>query len=143
MPNPNVKPIGHGGAKWKDRAGSASGVYRDGIQQTSKNWASAAQAGNAAWKQGVSNAVSGDRFARGVSAAGNDTWKSNALAKGPDRYTQGVGVAEPKYVKNAAPYYDAISRVNLPERGARGSQQNYGRVAPIGQALHQLKTGSK
>jgi hypothetical protein len=118
MPNPNVKPIGHGGAKWKDRAGSASGVYRDGISQTNKNWATAAQ-------------------------AGNDAWKSNALAKGPDRYTQGVGVAEPKYVKNAAPYYDAISRVNLPERGARGSQSNYGRVAPIGQALHQLKTGSK
>jgi hypothetical protein len=143
MPNPTVKPIGQGGSKWKDRAGSASGVYKDGVQQTTKNWASAAQAGSAAWKQGVTAAVAGDRFAKGVSAAGNETWKSNTIAKGPDRYTQGVGVAEPKYVKNAAPYYSAISSVSLPERGARGSQQNYGRVAPIGQALHQLKMGSK
>jgi len=143
MPNPVVKPIGAGGAKWKDRAGSASGVYKDGVSQTTKNWASAASAANGAWKQGVTQAASQDRFAKGVNEAGNDAWKSNTLSKGPDRYSQGVGIAEPKYVKNAAPYYSAIGSINLPERGPRGSSQNYGRVAPIGQALHQLKTGSR
>jgi len=143
MPNPVVKPIGHGGAKWKDRAGSASGVYKDGVQSTGKNWASSAQAANGAWKAGVTTAASQDRFSKGVGAAGNETWKQATLTKGPDRYSTGVSFAEPKYVKNAAPYYSAISAINLPERGPRGSAQNYQRVAPIGQALHQLKTGSK
>ncbi len=140
---PIVKSIQHGADKWKNRAGSASGVYKDGIQQTQKSWEAAAGAAEPAWKAGVATASAAGRFGKGVHAAGNSAWKDNALAKGPDRYSQGVAIAEPKYLKGAAPYYSAIGSLNLPERGPRGSQQNYGRVAPIGQALHSLKMGSK
>jgi hypothetical protein len=139
--SPIVKSIQHGGAKWKDRAGSAAGVYKDGVQNTQKNWAASAGAAAPAWKAGTAAAAQGGRFEKGVAKAGNETWKNAALTKGPDRYTSGVAFAEPKYVTNAAPFYDAIGRVSLPERGPKGSAANYGRVQPIGAALHQLKLG--
>jgi hypothetical protein len=139
MPVPTVKPISLGASKWKDRAASASGVYRDGVQQTTKNWQTAASAAEPAYKAGVTAAANAGRYGKGIAKAGNDKWKHNTIAKGPDRFAQGVGIAEPAYSAGAAPFYEAIARTDLPQRGPKGSEQNYQRTAPIGKALHQLK----
>src|SRR5262249_31373026 len=57
-----------------------------------------------AYKQGVTAAANAGRFGKGVAKAGNDKWKANTLAKGPERFSQGVQIAEPAYSAGAQPY---------------------------------------
>jgi hypothetical protein len=140
MPPPTIRPLGHVAAKWKRRAGSAGEEYTQGVQSTSKDWAASASAAEPAYKQGVTAAANAGRFGKGVARAGHAKWKTNATAKGPARFSQGVEMAEGDYTKGFAPFHEAIGRTDLPQRGPRGAEANYGRVSGIGKALHQLKT---
>lgn len=140
MPTPHIKPLSQIASKWKRRAGSAGDEYKQGVEGTSKDWAAAAGAAEGAYKQGVTAAANAGRYGKGVTRVGNAKWKANASAKGPMRYSQGVDLAEPDYQKGFAPYAEAISRTDIPQRGPRGSDGNYGRVSGIGKALHALKT---
>jgi len=140
MPPPSIRGLGVVASKWKRRAGSAGDEYAQGIAGTSKDWAGATAAGEAAYKQGVTTAANAGRFGKGVARAGTAKWKANATAKGPARFSQGVELAEGDYQKGFAPFHEAIGRTDLPQRGPRGSESNYGRVSGIGKALHQLKT---
>jgi len=140
MPPPTIRALGSVASKWKRRAGSAGEEYTTGVQSTSKDWAGAAGAAEGAYKQGVTTAANAGRFGKGVARAGTAKWKANASAKGPARFAQGVEMAEGDYQKGFAPFHEAIGRTDLPQRGPRGSESNYGRVSGIGKALHQLKT---
>lgn len=140
MPTPTVRPLGNVAAKWKRRASSAGEEYSQGVQNTSKDWAGAASAAEGAYKQGVTAAATAGRFGKGVARAGTAKWKANATAKGPARFSQGVELGEGDYQKGFAPFHEAIGRTDLPQRGPRGAEANYGRVSGIGKALHQLKT---
>jgi len=140
MPPPTIKSLGAVSQKWKRRAGSAGDEYRQGVEGTSKDWASSASASEPAYKAGVTAAASAGRFGKGIARAGSAKWKANAAAKGPMRFSQGVEMAEGDYTKGFAPFHEAIGRTDLPQRGMRGSESNYARVSGIGKALHQLKT---
>lgn len=140
MATPTIRALGSVASKWKRRAGSAGEEYAQGVASTSKDWAGAAGAAEAAYKQGVTAAAGAGRFGKGVARAGTAKWKANATSKGPVRFSQGVELAEGDYQKGFAPFHEAIGRTDLPQRGPRGSESNYGRVSGIGKALHQLKT---
>jgi hypothetical protein len=140
MPNPTIRPLGAVASKWKRRAGSAGDEYRQGVEGTTKSWAASASASEPAYKQGVTAAANAGRFGKGIARAGDANWKTNASMKGPARFSQGVDMAEGDYQKGFAPFHEAIGRTDLPQRGPRGSEANYGRVSGIGKALHQLKT---
>lgn len=139
MPVPTVKSLGSVAAKWKRRAGTAGDEYKQGVEGTSKSWHASTAASEPAYKAGVAAAATAGRFGKGVARAGDAKWKHNASMKGPMRFAQGVEMAEGDYTKGFAPFHEAIGRTDLPQRGMRGSDANYGRVSNIGKALHQLK----
>jgi hypothetical protein len=141
MPPAIVPATGAVAAKWARRAASAAGEYEEGIRSTGKSWAGAAKAAERNYQQGVTAAATAGRFGKGVERAGDAKWKKNATEKGPARFSQGVGVAQPEYASGVGPYLEAIGRVDLPPRGPAGSEGNYSRVAAIGKALRQLKQG--
>jgi hypothetical protein len=141
MPPSIVPPVGRVAEKWARRAASASGEYEQGVQQTPKSWAAAAGAAEKNYVAGVNAAAAAGRFGKGVAKAGDVKWKKNATEKGPMRYAQGVGVAQQDYAGQVGPYLEVIGRTDLPPRGPVGSEANYGRVAVLGKALRQAKTG--
>jgi hypothetical protein len=86
-------------------------------------------------------AAAADSFAKGVTKAGTDKWKSKALQKGPGRFAEGVMVAGPDYEAGFAPYRDEIERTTLPPRFPKGDPRNISRVATIAAALRKKKLG--
>jgi hypothetical protein len=139
MPAPSVPSIAIIGERWSRRASAASPDYQSGVEKTTRDWSAASIAAEGAYKQGVTEAANAGRFGKGVSKAGTAKWRKRASEVGPSRYSQGVTVAQPEFQAGFAPYAEAISRVDLPARGPKGSAQNYQRVQPIGNALNALK----
>lgn len=142
MPTPSVPSIAVIGERWARRASAASPDYQSGVERTTRDWSANSLAAENAYKAGVTAAANAGRFGKGVSKAGTAKWRKRAAEVGPARYAQGVQVAQPEFQGGFAPFAEAISRVDLPARGPRGSAQNYGRVQPIGAALNALKNRS-
>ncbi len=131
----NIKPIEHSAEKYSRRASVAGADYAAGIDNPRKSWASASVAAEKNYAQGVSAAVAAGRFAKGVKSAGDEKWKTNAKSKGPNRFAEGVALAKGDWEKGFAPYQAAISSLNLPPRGPKGSPQNLSRVAAVANTL--------
>ncbi len=134
-----IRALDQIGAKWARVAAQSGPSYEEGISSPTRDYAAGATAANDAWKNGVQQAVAGDRFKTGVQRAGNAKWQRNALAKGPARFAQGVQTAQPDYTSGFAPYREAIQATTLPPRGARRSPQNLQRVSAIVTALSAKK----
>ncbi len=124
--------------KWVQRAGAASGAYRDGVQAVT-NWAEVTAAANDVYVQAVTEAASAGRFARGVNNAGTAKWQRNALGKGAQRFGPGVAAAQGDYQSAMGPVLQIIAGLDLPPRGPRGAPQNIERVRTVAEALHQFR----
>jgi len=59
--------------------------------------------------------------------------------KGPQRFAEGVQLAEGEWQKGFGPYHTAISNLSLPARGPAGSPANLQRVAAIATTLRAVK----
>jgi hypothetical protein len=138
---PATKDINAIAAKWSSRAQAAGPDYTTGVKTTTNDWATntAAAAGN--WGQGVSQAVSDGRFAKGVSAAGTSKWQNAAATKGAQRYPTGVAAGQPAYVTGFTPYLQVIQNTTLPPRSPAGSPNNIQRVSVLDAALRAKKIG--
>jgi len=143
MATPAVKSASVSAARWQRRASSASGEYREGVERTGKSWQANATAAKANYFAGVQEANGRDAFARGVAAAGDQKWRSNAVAKGPGRFAEGVNVGQGDYERGVAPFLEVASRTDLPMRGPTGSESNYQRSATMAKAFRAAKTGRK
>lgn len=141
MASAQVPSIARVAAKWARRAGSAGAEYEEGVRSTTKDWAANTAAAEKNFVAGVTAAANAGRFGRGVQKAGNARWKRNASEKGPMRFSQGVQLAEGDYAGQMGPVLEAISRIDLPLKGIRGSDANIGRVAALAKGLHQLRVG--
>ncbi|MGH9770106.1 MAG: hypothetical protein ACRD4Q_00150 [Candidatus Acidiferrales bacterium] len=137
-----TKDINTIASKWSTRAQAAGADYTAGVKNPSTDWAQATAAAATSWGQGVSQAVSDGRFAKGVAAAGTQTWQNNAVSKGATRYPQGVASGQSAYQTGFAPFLQTIQNLNLPPRSPRGSPNNIQRVSAIDSALHAQKIGS-
>lgn len=136
-----VPDVGKVAKKWASRSQGASGDYSDGVQSTAKDWQAAATAGGANYRAGVTAAAAAGRFEKGVARVGTQKWRQNAISKGPMRYSQGVGVAEPDFSSAMAPVLQTIGSIDLPPRQPTGSDANIARVAAISKGLRALKVG--
>lgn len=143
MAAPIVKSPQAAAGRWQRRASSAGGEYRDGVEKTGKSWAASAGAAKQNYITGVQEAQGRDAFAKGVQAAGDSKWRSNAVAKGPGRYAEGVNVGQGDYERGVAPFLEVASRTDLPMRGATGSESNYQRSVTMAKAFRAAKTGRK
>lgn len=134
-----TKDINSIASKWSTRAQAAGADYTAGVKNTSSDWAGATAASADSWAQGVAQASSDGRFAKGVTAAGNQKWQTNAATKGATRYPQGVAGAQTAYSNGFAPFLSVIQNTPLPPRSPRGSPNNIQRVTAIAAALHNKK----
>jgi len=136
---PAIRSASEIAEKWARVTPGRSGDYAAGIDNPKKDWQNATAAAEEAWAEGVTQAASEGRFARGVAAAGTEKWKRKAKELGVNRWPAGVSAAKNDYEKGFAPYAEIISRITLPPRRPKGDPANIDRVRIIAQALHEAK----
>lgn len=136
---PAVKPLDQISDKWKRVASVATPEYEAGIRSPRRKWAEATANSEAAYTQGVQQAIARKSFSAGVKKAGDTKWQENALAKGPARWQQGVELSQSAFETGFKPFRDVIERTALPERGPKGDPKNINRVAVLAKALHDYK----
>ena len=91
---PAIKPLDQLSKKWARVSALSGPSYLEGVQSTSKDWAELTEAAGSNYAAGVQAAIADKRFEAGVRQAGTDKWRRNSIAKGPERFAQGVRLAE-------------------------------------------------
>lgn len=135
----NIKDISQSAEKWVRRASQAGPDFEAGIRNPRRAWAEATIEAAPNFKAGVQAAANAGLFEKGVRKAGNAKWQENAIAKGPGRFAEGVGLARDAWQAGFGPFQSAIAALNLPPRGPKGSPANLQRVAAVANALRALK----
>jgi hypothetical protein len=123
--------------KWSTRANGASTDYGNGVANTQADQAALAAAAAQTWAQATSEAAANGRFAKNVLAAGTAKWKAGVKNLGVSRYGTGVQGASGKYAAGVAPYFAALSSLQLPQRQTKGN--NAARSNAVVQALMATK----
>jgi hypothetical protein len=139
IPMPVIKDMAKISAKWKRVTSAATQEYTEGIQNPRTDWAVETAKAEAAYEKGIQASIGRKSFGKGVRAAGTEKWKSNAIEKGPMRFSQGVGLGAASYEKGFAPFREIIANTNLPARGPKGDPSNINRVAVMAKAMHDKK----
>ena len=135
----DIKKLDQIAEKWGRVTPGRTRDYTLGVESPRKDWASATLQATSAYNQGMTDSIAERRWDRGVERAGTAKWKAKTLAKGPQRWSQGVTLAQPDYNRGFAPYHEALSLIQLPPRGPKGDPANIERVRVIAEALHELK----
>jgi len=136
---PKIRSSAEISEKWARVTPMRSEDYKKGVENPKKDWAAATAAANDRYVTGVTQAAQQGRFLGGVKRAGTQKWQSHAALKGPNRFAEGVQIAQPDYEKGWAPYRDEIEKTTLPQRYPKGDPRNYERGKVMGTALHQRK----
>lgn len=134
-----VKSIDEIAKKWAEVTPGRAPYYEAGIRNPRDDWATNTANAEAAYAQGVQEAITQKRFSAGVKKAGTPKWQRKSLEVGVRRWPEGVRAAQMDYQSNLAPFIDTISRLTLPERKAKGDPGNIERVRKIADALHKKK----
>jgi len=131
-------------AKYAQNTPAAAGVWAQRTQGAANVWEQNAKspAADAAWKEGITQAVANNARMRGLSAVTASDFAQGVQA-GSATYAQKTAQSAGKLVAKSERYYQVLDRVvpSLPPRGPAGSPQNYDRVRAVGEALHNEKIG--
>jgi hypothetical protein len=128
--------------KWARVTPQRTQDYTDGIEAPRRDWAAATSAAADTYREGVTKAASSGMFAKGVRAAGTPKWQSRSRAKGPQRFSEGVQIAQPDYQAGFQPFADTIRATTLPPRFPKGDPRNLKRVEVIATALARKRSGA-
>jgi len=134
-----IKPLARISNKWLSKSQGATQEYTEGVQNPRRSWAKATADAETAYEQGVQGAIARKSFGKGVIAAGDEKWQTNAVSKGPARFASGVALAQTSYEKGFEPYRTVIEQTVLPARGPKGDPKNIDRVRVIADNLHKAK----
>ena len=134
----NIKPLSTIVAKYVQRASGAGQAYTDGVSNPRQPWAASTVAAAQTWASGVQQAVTDNRFTKGVNLVGDSGWQSKASTIGAQRYPGGIAAGQGKYAANIQPYLTLLSNLTLPPRAPTGDLANLQRVAAVDTALRQL-----
>lgn len=136
-----VKDIGSLAKKFTRNAGAAAGDYTEGVKSAGADWQANTAASADNFAAGVQAAISDNRFARGVAAAGSAKYTQRASTLGAQRYPTGVAAAEGDWAKGAQPYLQTIAGLVLPPRRPKGDPGNAARAQAVASALRAQKVG--
>ncbi len=125
--------------KWGRVTPGRSEDYKIGVNSPRRDWQASTEAGADNWREGTAQAAAKGMFSKGVSKAGTAKWKAKTLAKGPQRFSEGVFLAGDDYQKGFEPYRNAISGVDLGPRFPRRDPRNIDRVRKVVTALVEAK----
>jgi len=137
-----MKSASQSASKFVERAGAATQDYTEGARSTNKDQAAAAIAGKGNWAAGIQAAITGDRYAKGLSVSGKQGWLKGVTEKGANRFAEGVASGASKYATNSGKYDSARGAAESLPRGPKGSEANYNRAKVVGQALRKMKVGA-
>lgn len=128
-------------AKWATVTPQRTQEYTDGVKNPRTPWAKATTDAAPAFKAGVTDALARGAFEKGVAMAGDQKYLNNTLAKGPQRFAEGVQIGQDTYATKMAPVLKTIETTQLPPRFAKGDPRNIQRVAVLAAALRKGRTG--
>ncbi len=128
--------------KWARVTPQRTQDYTDGINSPRRDYAQAAAAAEGTYKDAVTKAANSGQYGKGVRAAGTAKWQNRARAKGPQRFSEGVQIAQPDYQAGFQPYAEVIKSTTLPARFPKGDPRNLQRVTVIATALSRKRTGA-
>jgi hypothetical protein len=136
-----IKDVSRIAAKWARVAPQRTQDYTDGVGAPRRDWSAASAAAQDTHSTAMQRAATNKSYSKGVRAAGSAKWQTRALAKGPNRYAEGVSIGEPDYRAGFTPFAETIARTTLPPRFPKGDPRNLERVKAIALNLHAKKTG--
>ncbi len=136
---PKVKSMDRIKKKWVDSTQLNQAEYRAGVESPKADWADQTAKAEKSYNSGVQAAITRGAFGKGVKKKGTAGWQSATLAKGPERWAQGVALAADDYERGFSPYRAVLEALTLPERGPKGDPKNIARVAAVAKALHDKK----
>ncbi len=96
---PIVKNVAKIAEKWARVTPQRSADYEAGVKDPIRDWATNTGAAVNAYKEGITKSITNNSFQKGVAKAGTDKWKRKAVEVGPQRFAQGVQVAQPDFEK--------------------------------------------
>ena len=82
--------------------------------------ATAAKAGEENYKLAVVAAANAGKFGKGVSAAGSEKQKRNAVTKGGARWAPGIAASTDAFGAGISKVLSTVSALTLPPRGVKG-----------------------
>lgn len=139
---PAIKQIQEISQKFIDVTPGRSTQYGEGVKKPKKNWAQSTEAAEAAFEEGIAQAIARKAFSKGVKEAGDEKYQKGVREKGVSRWPVGVRLSQKAYADGFGPYRDEIERTTLPQRYARRDPRNLERVSAISSALGRLKEAS-
>ena len=116
-----IKDVGRIANKWARVAPQRTQDYLEGVQSPRRDWAASASAAQDTHTAAMQQAATKKSYSRGVRAAGTPKWQSRSTSKGPNRFAEGVQIAEPDYMKGFQPYADTIRSTTLPRDASASS----------------------
>ena len=125
--------------KWKEVTHQRANIYKANVQAPLRNWEVETLAASDRRDSGMQAAIADGRINRGIIKTGFAGWQKPTVTKGPQRWAEGVAVAEPEYKAGFAPYRDVIEATDIGPRYAKGDPRNWDRSKAIGMALHEKK----
>src|SRR5712692_5953624 len=102
-----IKDTGTLAKKFADRASASAADYKAGVQDPKRPQNESAQAAASTWAAAVTEAAGRNAFQKGLQAAGEEKWRTNAAGKGADRYPGGVRAAQGDWAKRVEPFLAA------------------------------------
>ena len=112
--------------------------YEAGAKGKGSVWESATIAAAKNFKQAVSSPDIDKRFMGGVKGK-SSKYDRKIETVGVSRFGPGVQAAESDYLEGIKDYLEELGRIDVPERGPRGSSTNYDIVRKIGEALNKKR----
>jgi len=138
-----LRPLDEIAKKWVEVTPGRAAYYEAGVKNPLEDWASEAVAAAPTYKAAVTVPHIDKLYAGGVKMAGTAKWQRKAVDVGVPRYGPGVSAAVDDFKGGFAPYYEELTRIELPERGPRGADINFERVKVIGKALAKKRLALK
>jgi hypothetical protein len=125
--------------KWVEETPKRATYYEAGVKAPKQDWATEAAAAASVYKAAVTVPHIDKLYTAGVKKAGTAKWQRKATTVGVSRFGPGVAAAQEDYKSGWAPYYDELTKLDIKERGPRGSDVNFERVIQIGKTLNKKR----
>jgi len=125
--------------KWVCRTAEATEDYVKGIKETTKSWAKCTCEAADNYKAGVDAAHVKASMRKAVQKLGQQGYLQKTLAKGPQRFAEGVTGAGDAYEKGYEPFHKTIPTILLGPRFPRGDPRNIERCKAVCTAMGQKK----
>jgi len=113
--------------------------YQQGVQNPRRDWQASTKAATSTYKDAITKSLGNNSFEKGVNKVSSQSFQATTLAKGPNRFAEGVQVSAPKFAAAIEPVLQTIASTTLPPRMPKGDPRNIQRVAAIAKALNDRK----